>query len=137
MQAQLFNKLGEKHTAEHLQKMCSLLSPSTQLQRMLLLSLLFCLDNVSGFFPNHESGGIDPAVFTDADITTAGVLQAVARYMERNPLPGKTPVAPGELENMKPLDATRLFKAFYKGKLRRHGCEDFSLPDATRSFAED
>ncbi|XP_077777251.1 von Willebrand factor A domain-containing protein 7-like isoform X1 [Podarcis muralis] len=94
--------------------MCSLLSPSTQLQSMLLLSLLFCLDNVSGFLPNHESGGIDPAVFTDADITTAGVLQAVARYMERNPLPGKTPVAPGELENMKPLDATRLFKAFYK-----------------------
>ncbi|XP_061475402.1 von Willebrand factor A domain-containing protein 7-like [Rhineura floridana] len=78
------------------------------------LPVFFCLGIVNGFLPNHESGGIDSTVYTDADITEAGVLRAVARYMERNPLPGRSPMVPGELENMKPLNATGLYKAFYK-----------------------
>ncbi|XP_042311641.1 von Willebrand factor A domain-containing protein 7-like isoform X2 [Sceloporus undulatus] len=78
------------------------------------LLLLFCLSVVSGFRPNHESGGIDPGDFTDTDITEMGVLRAVAWYMERNPLPGKPPMTPGQLENMKPLNATGLFKAYFQ-----------------------
>nr|XP_060615950.1 uncharacterized protein LOC132765687 [Anolis sagrei ordinatus] len=78
------------------------------------LPLLFCLSIASGFRPNHESGGIDPSDFTDTDITEMGVLRAVAWYMERNPLPGKPPMTPGQLENMKPLTATGLFKAYFQ-----------------------
>ncbi|XP_003218068.3 von Willebrand factor A domain-containing protein 7 [Anolis carolinensis] len=78
------------------------------------LPLLLCLSIASGFRPNHESGGIDPSDFTDTDITEMGVLRAVAWYMERNPLPGKPPMTPGQLENMKPLTATGLFKAYFQ-----------------------
>ncbi|XP_058029124.1 von Willebrand factor A domain-containing protein 7-like [Ahaetulla prasina] len=79
----------------------------------MLLSLLLCAGIVSGFRPNPESR-VNLNDFTDADITELGVLRAVAWYMERNPLPGKSAPAPGELENMKPLNATGLFKAYYK-----------------------
>ncbi|XP_070789503.1 von Willebrand factor A domain-containing protein 7-like [Pituophis catenifer annectens] len=79
----------------------------------MLLSLLLCAGIVSGFRPNPESRG-NPNDFTDADITELGALRAVAWYMERNPLPGRSALAPGELENMKPLNATGLFKAYYK-----------------------
>lgn len=82
----------------------------------MLLSLLLCVGIVSGFRPNPESRG-NPGDFTDADITELGALRAVAWFMERNPLPGKSAVTPGELENMKPLNATGLFKAYYKGEL--------------------
>ncbi|XP_008103953.2 von Willebrand factor A domain-containing protein 7 [Anolis carolinensis] len=75
--------------------------------------LLLCLSIASGFLPNHESGGIE-SDFTDADITEMGVLRAVASYMERNPLPGKPATTPGKLENMKPLTATGLFKAYFQ-----------------------
>nr|XP_028575724.1 von Willebrand factor A domain-containing protein 7-like [Podarcis muralis] len=78
------------------------------------ITVLLCLGTVRGFLPNHESGGIDSTVFTDADITEEGVLRAVAHYMETNPLPGRSPMAPGELENMKSLTATELFRAFFK-----------------------
>ncbi|ETE59868.1 Protein G7c, partial [Ophiophagus hannah] len=80
----------------------------------MLLSLLLCAGIVSGFRPNHESGEISSSDFTDTDITELGVLRAVAWYMERNPLPGKPALTPGELENMNPLNATGLFKAYYK-----------------------
>lgn len=80
------------------------------------LSFLLCLRLVSGFLPNRESGSISPNDFTDTDITDMGVLRAVAWYMEKNPLPGKPPMTPGELENMKPLNATGLFKAYYQGR---------------------
>ncbi|KAH0630489.1 hypothetical protein JD844_013551, partial [Phrynosoma platyrhinos] len=86
-------------------------------KKMLLprdLLLLLCVSVVSGFRPNHESGGIDPGDFTDTDITEMGVLRAVAWYMERNPLPGKPSMTPGQLENMKPLNATGLFKAYFQ-----------------------
>ncbi|KAL8213127.1 UNVERIFIED_CONTAM: hypothetical protein K2H54_060866 [Gekko kuhli] len=69
---------------------------------------------VAGFRPNHESGGIAPSDFTDTDITEMGVLRAVAWYMERNPLPGKPSMAPGELEFMKPLTASGIFKAYFQ-----------------------
>ncbi|XP_077186956.1 von Willebrand factor A domain-containing protein 7-like [Paroedura picta] len=69
---------------------------------------------VAGFRPNHESGGIAPSDFTDTDITEIGVLRAVAWYMERNPLPGKPAMAPGELEFMKPLTPNILFKAYFQ-----------------------
>lgn len=78
------------------------------------LLLLLCTGIVAGFRPNHESGGIAPSDFTDTDITELGVLRAVAWYMERNPLPGKPPAAPGELEFMTPLTASRLFKAYFQ-----------------------
>uniref|UniRef100_A0A8C6VLN7 von Willebrand factor A domain-containing protein 7-like n=1 Tax=Naja naja TaxID=35670 RepID=A0A8C6VLN7_NAJNA len=80
----------------------------------MLLSLLLCTGIVSGFRPNHESGEISSSDYTDTDITELGVLRAVAWYMERNPLPGKPALTPGELENMNPLNATGLFKAYYK-----------------------
>nr|XP_060617059.1 von Willebrand factor A domain-containing protein 7-like [Anolis sagrei ordinatus] len=75
--------------------------------------LLLCLSIVNGFLPNHESGGI-ASDFTDADITEMGVLRAVASYMEKNPLPGKPATTPGMLENMKPLTASGLFKAYFQ-----------------------
>ncbi|XP_053159970.1 von Willebrand factor A domain-containing protein 7-like [Hemicordylus capensis] len=78
------------------------------------LPLLLFLGTVSGFRPNHESGGISPDDFTDKSITEMGVLRAVAWYMERHPIPGKPMMRPGELENMKPLTATKLFKGYYK-----------------------
>ncbi|XP_066474354.1 von Willebrand factor A domain-containing protein 7-like [Tiliqua scincoides] len=78
------------------------------------LSLLLCIGIVSGFRPNLESGGINRNDFTDADITEMGVLRAVAWFMERNPLPGKPPMTPGQLENMKPLTASGLFKAYFQ-----------------------
>ncbi|XP_026575821.1 von Willebrand factor A domain-containing protein 7-like isoform X2 [Pseudonaja textilis] len=80
----------------------------------MLLSLLFYAGIVSGFRPNHESGEISSSDFTDTDITELGALRAVAWYMERNPLPGRPALTPGELENMNPLNATGLFKAYYK-----------------------
>ncbi|XP_015746191.1 von Willebrand factor A domain-containing protein 7-like [Python bivittatus] len=80
----------------------------------MLLSLLLCVGIVSGFRPNHESGGISASDYTDTDITEMGALRAVAWYMERNPLSGRPPMAPGELENMKPLNATGLFKAYFQ-----------------------
>ncbi|KAM3847428.1 von Willebrand factor A domain-containing protein 7-like [Vipera latastei] len=80
----------------------------------MLLSLLLCAGIVSGFRPNHESGDISSNDFTDTDITELGALRAVAWYMERNPLPGRPAMAPGELENMVPLNAIRLFKAYYQ-----------------------
>ncbi|XP_070593768.1 von Willebrand factor A domain-containing protein 7-like isoform X3 [Erythrolamprus reginae] len=80
----------------------------------MLLSLLLCAGIVSGFRPNHESGEISSSDFTDTDITELGVLRAVAWYMERNPLPGRPPMTPGFLENMKPLNATWLFKTYYQ-----------------------
>lgn len=83
----------------------------------MLLSLLLCAGIVSGFRPNHESGEISSNDFTDTDITELGALRAVAWYMERNPLPGRPAMAPGELENMVPLNAIRLFKAYYQGEL--------------------
>ncbi|XP_062979588.1 von Willebrand factor A domain-containing protein 7-like [Elgaria multicarinata webbii] len=79
-----------------------------------VLPLLLCMGVVSGFRPNHESGGIAPSDFTDADITEMGALRAVAWYMEKNPLPGKLPMSPGQLENMTPLNATGLFKAYFQ-----------------------
>ncbi|XP_078244762.1 von Willebrand factor A domain-containing protein 7 [Pogona vitticeps] len=78
------------------------------------LPYLLCLGFVIGFRPNRESGSLPPGDFTDADITEMGVLRAVASYMEKNPLPGKPPMSPGELENMEPLTATRLFKAYFQ-----------------------
>ncbi|KAL7986407.1 hypothetical protein Chor_011573, partial [Crotalus horridus] len=80
----------------------------------MLLSLLLCAGIVSGFRPNHESGGISSNDFTLTDITELGVLRAVAWYMERNPLPGRPTMAPGELTNMVPLNATGLFKTYYQ-----------------------
>ncbi|XP_063147330.1 von Willebrand factor A domain-containing protein 7-like [Candoia aspera] len=80
----------------------------------MLLSLLVCAGIVSGFHPNHESGGISPSDYTDADITEMGALRALAWYMERNPLPGRPTMAPGVLENMMPLNATGLFKAYFQ-----------------------
>ncbi|KAH0630490.1 hypothetical protein JD844_013552 [Phrynosoma platyrhinos] len=47
---------------------------------------------VSGFRPNHESGGIDPGDFTDADITEKGALQAVAWFMETEIIKGNNQV---------------------------------------------
>lgn len=82
----------------------------------MLLSLLLCVGIVSGFRPNTVSRR-NPGDLTDADITELGVLRAVAWFMERNPLPGRSALAPGELENMEPLNATGLFKAYYKGEL--------------------
>lgn len=83
----------------------------------MLLSLLLCAGIVSGFRPNHESGDIASSDYTDSDITESGALQAVAWYMEKNPLPGRPAMAPGELTNMVPLNATGLFKAYYQGEL--------------------
>lgn len=83
-----------------------------------LLLLLF-IGIVSGFRPNHESGGISDSDFTDADITEMGVLRAVAWFMERNVLPGTSPMDPGELENMKPLTPSGLFKAYFEGKKQK------------------
>ncbi|XP_026542144.1 von Willebrand factor A domain-containing protein 7-like [Notechis scutatus] len=80
----------------------------------MLLSLLLYAGIVSGFRPNHESGEISSSDFTDTDITELGALRAVAWYLERNPLPGRPALTPGELENMNPLNATGLFKAYYK-----------------------
>ncbi|XP_053155316.1 von Willebrand factor A domain-containing protein 7-like [Hemicordylus capensis] len=81
------------------------------------LPLLLCMGIVSGFRPNHESGGIASSDFTDTDITEMGVLRAVAWFMERNPLPGKPPMAPGQLENMKPMTASGLFKAYFQAEV--------------------
>lgn len=92
----------------------------------MLLSLLLCAGIVSGFRPNHESGDISSNDFTDTDITELGALRAVAWYMEKNPLPGRPAMAPGELTNMVPLNATGLFKAYYQGEL--------ALGSKTRGF---
>ncbi|KAF7236093.1 von Willebrand factor A domain-containing protein 7 [Varanus komodoensis] len=81
------------------------------------LCLLLCMGVANGFRPNHESGDIAPSDFTDADITEIGVLRAVAWYLERNPLPGKPPMSPGQLENMVPLNATGLFKAYFQADI--------------------
>ncbi|XP_066469209.1 von Willebrand factor A domain-containing protein 7-like [Tiliqua scincoides] len=78
------------------------------------LPLLICVGIVSGFRPNRESGGISKSDFTDADITEMGALRAVAWFWERNPLPDSSPMDPGELENMKPLTASGLFKAYFE-----------------------
>ncbi|XP_067319415.1 von Willebrand factor A domain-containing protein 7-like [Anolis sagrei] len=66
---------------------------------------------VNGFRPNHESGGIAPGDFTDADITEKGILKAVSWFMETIPLPGKSNKAPGELDDKNP---TELFKAYFE-----------------------
>lgn len=92
------------------------------------LLLLLWVGTVNGFWPNHESGGIRKSDFTDADITELGALQAVAHFMEKNPLPGQSPAAPGELEHMVPLTVTRLFKAYYKGKAEAEGEGKQGLP---------
>ncbi|KAJ6653436.1 hypothetical protein lerEdw1_009189 [Lerista edwardsae] len=46
-----------------------------------------------------------------------GVLRAVAYFMERNPLPGTPPMDAGELEDMKPLTASGLFKAYFEADI--------------------
>ncbi|XP_063147331.1 von Willebrand factor A domain-containing protein 7-like [Candoia aspera] len=75
------------------------------------LPLLLYVGLVSGFYPNHESGGIASSDFTDADITEKGVLQAVAWFMEKNPLPGRRLMNPGELKDKNPVE---LFKAHFE-----------------------
>ncbi|XP_062829654.1 von Willebrand factor A domain-containing protein 7 isoform X2 [Anolis carolinensis] len=73
--------------------------------------LLLGMGTVNGFRPNHESGGIAPGDFTDADITEKGILKAVSWFMETSALPGKSPKAPGELDDKNP---TELFKAYFE-----------------------
>ncbi|XP_060615442.2 von Willebrand factor A domain-containing protein 7-like [Anolis sagrei] len=73
--------------------------------------LLLWMGAVNGFHPNHESGGLDPGDFTDADITEKGILKAVSWFMEIVPLPGKSPKASGELDDK---NSTELFKAYFE-----------------------
>ncbi|XP_062978427.1 von Willebrand factor A domain-containing protein 7-like [Elgaria multicarinata webbii] len=92
----------------------SALNPLSAAKNMLLptvLPLLFCFGVARGFRPNHESGGIAPTDFTDADITEKAVLQAVAWFMEKNPLPGRPLMDPGALDDK---TATEIFKAYFQ-----------------------
>ncbi|XP_075774427.1 von Willebrand factor A domain-containing protein 7 [Pelodiscus sinensis] len=81
------------------------------------LAGLLCLALAGAFRPNPESGGIAPGDFTDASITERGALRAVAWFLERNPPPGQPPLVPGSLENLEPLTASQLFKAYYKAEV--------------------
>ncbi|KAK3607797.1 hypothetical protein CHS0354_031297 [Potamilus streckersoni] len=65
------------------------------------------------FLPNPFSS-IGPNDYTHDDITQLGILQAVAKYFEKNPVPG-CPCTPGSLSGIRDIDARKLYDGYYGG----------------------
>lgn len=81
----------------------------------LLSFLFFCtLTKFSqSFLPNQFSPNVKATDYTHADITEAGILQAVAAFFETVPAPGKTKVAPDTLTGITDLTTRKLYDAYY------------------------
>ncbi|KAL3836670.1 hypothetical protein ACJMK2_022092 [Sinanodonta woodiana] len=76
-----------------------------------VFSVVFSL--AFAFLPNPFSS-IGPNDYTHDDITQLGILQAVAKYFEKNPVPG-CPCTAGSLSGIRDIDARKLYDGYYGG----------------------
>ena len=80
-----------------------------------VIPVLFGLFSVTyAFLPNPFSA-ININDYTHADITEIGILKAVAKFFEENPVQTCQPCTPGSLTGISDITARKLFDAYYGG----------------------